>query len=179
MKRDALRRFDRPRLRVDVVDHGATGRQGALLALQPLLQRETRGVCRSRVADHHLQRREVREVAIGIILLIGGQDALGEIAQGGRQRGVGGIRGRLESEILRGRERRPHARRDQEGNQEQDFRCEGFHRASAQDSFGCPLFFFAGLALEPRQMQHPREQRQVRLRATPDVNDRRPRERRA
>ncbi len=83
-------------------------------------------MCRSRVADRHLQRREVRQVAIGIVLLIDGQDALGEIAQRGRQRGVGGLRGRLESEILRGRERRPHGQRNQEGKREQDFRCEGF-----------------------------------------------------
>ncbi len=69
-------------------------------------------MCRSRVADDHLQRGDGREVAIGIILLIGGQDALREIAQSGQQRGVGGIRRRLEAEILRGRVHRPHGQRN-------------------------------------------------------------------
>ena len=126
-ERHALCRFDRPRLRVDVVDHGA-GRRGPLLALPPLLQRQTRGVRRSRFAGHHLQRCEIRQVAIGNNVFVDGHDALGEIAQGGRQSGVSGIRGGLESEILRGRERRQHGDRDQE----QDFRRQGFHGAEGR-----------------------------------------------
>ena len=88
--------------------HAAPHRPAGIGAAPSVTQRLARFIGRGVVTGDQLQRRQIREIPLGIVFLVDGQHALSQVTHDGRRCRIAGARRRAKIEILRGRPRLKH-----------------------------------------------------------------------